>query len=152
MNDASCSGPLCTFAGDRNQSMAYAGSCTATPGYISNAELNDIIKDHGNYSIVQSYIDETSDSNILMYGNPGAVDWVAYMDGDLKANRVDWIKSLNFGGSTDWAVDLQNYSDNENRDDSDYVDVDDEAGEDDLTCPFNENPGTLMASPIKPIL
>jgi chitinase len=98
MNDASCSGPLCTFAGDRNHSMAYAGSCTETGGYISNAELNDIIKDHGNYSIVKSSIDKASDSNILMYGNSGAVDWVAYMDGDLKASRIDWIKGLNFGG------------------------------------------------------
>jgi chitinase len=144
MNDASCSGPLCTFAGDRNHSMAYAGSCTETGGYISNAELNDIIKDHGNYSIVKSSIDKASDSNILMYGNSGAVDWVAYMDGDLKASRIDWIKGLNFGGSSDWAIDLQHYSDDEDRDDSDYVEQDDdESGEDDLTCPADENPGTL---------
>jgi chitinase len=41
------------------------------------------------------------------------------MDADLKANRIQWIKSLNFGGSTDWAIDLQNYSNNENGDDDD---------------------------------
>ncbi|KAE8385657.1 hypothetical protein BDV23DRAFT_190665 [Aspergillus alliaceus] len=136
MNDASCSGPFCTFAGDRTHSMAYAGPCTATGGYISNAELNDIIKNHGSYSIVKSYIDKDSDSNILMYGNPGAVDWAAYMDGDLKANRINWIKGLNFGGSSDWAIDLQNYSDNENGDDSDD-------GDDTPTCPSDKNPGTL---------
>jgi chitinase len=142
MNDESCSGPFCTYAGDRNQSMAYAAPCTATAGYISNAELNDIINSTGNYSIVKSYIDEDSDSNILMYGDPGAVDWVAYMDGDLKANRIDWIKGLNFGGSSDWAIDLQNYSDNENGDD-DGEGADDEAGEDTPTCHSNNNPGTL---------
>ncbi|OOO10858.1 glycoside hydrolase family 18 [Aspergillus oryzae] len=98
MTDASCSGPFCTFAGDKRHSMAYAGPCTTTGGYISNAELNDIIKNPGNYSIVKSYIDKDSDSNILMYGNPGAVDWAAYMDSDLKTNRINWIKGLNFGG------------------------------------------------------
>ncbi|KAE8327990.1 hypothetical protein BDV39DRAFT_214550 [Aspergillus sergii] len=100
MNDASCSGPFCTFAGDKRHSMAYAGPCTTTGGYISNAELNDIIKNPGNYSIVKSYIDKDSDSNILMYGNPGAVDWAAYMDGDLKTNRINWIKGLNFGADS----------------------------------------------------
>ncbi|BAE60282.1 unnamed protein product [Aspergillus oryzae RIB40] len=101
MTDASCSGPFCTFAGDKRHSMAYAGPCTTTGGYISNAELNDIIKNPGNYSIVKSYIDKDSDSNILMYGNPGAVDWAAYMDSDLKTNRINWIKGLNFGDSLD---------------------------------------------------
>ena len=149
MSDASCSSPSCTFLGDRSNSMAYQGRCTATGGYISNAELNDIINNHGSYSIVKSYIDPASDSNILMYGNPGAVDWVAYMDGDLKANRFNWIKSLNFGGWTDWAIDLQNYSNNENGDDSDVGggdgddDEDDEDGDVDLTCPWDQNPGNL---------
>jgi hypothetical protein len=49
-----------------NHSMAYAGPCTGAGGYISNAELHDIIQNHGNYSIVKSYIDRDSDSNILM--------------------------------------------------------------------------------------
>ncbi|KAK2590717.1 hypothetical protein QQS21_011588 [Conoideocrella luteorostrata] len=147
MNDASCSSPLCTFAGDRTHSMAYPGPCTATGGYISNAELNDILNNHGSYSIVDSYIDKDSDSNILIYGNPGAVDWVAYMDGDVKADRINWIKGLNFGGSTDWAVDLQNYSENEDGedddDDDDEDDYDDETGNDAPTCPSDKNPGTL---------
>lgn len=90
MSDASCSGPFCTFTGDKTLSMAYSAPCTRTSCYISNAELNDIIKGGGNYSIVKSYIDN-SDSDILMYSNPGAVDWVAYMDADIKANRIQWI-------------------------------------------------------------
>ncbi|KAE8140449.1 hypothetical protein BDV38DRAFT_18327 [Aspergillus pseudotamarii] len=144
MTDESCSGPLCTYAGAKYQSAAYAAPCTTTGGYISNAELNDIIKDHGNYSIVKSYVDKDSDSNILMYGNPGAVDWAAYMDGDLKDNRINWIKGLNFGGSSDWAIDLQDYSNNENGDDSEDDDgADDESGDDDLNCPSEDNPGTL---------
>lgn len=144
MSDDSCSGPLCTYTGDSTHSMAYPGSCTYTGGYISNRELADIIKDHGNYSIYKSYTDKTSDSNILMYGEPGAVDWVAYMGKDLKADRIDWIKGLNFGGSSDWAIDLINYSENENVDDSDLVDHgDDESGDDDLTCPSDKNPGNL---------
>ncbi|KAH3015121.1 hypothetical protein KXW60_007897 [Aspergillus fumigatus] len=146
MNDASCSGPFCTYAGDRTHSMASAAPCTATGGYIANAEIHDILQNHGNYSIVKAYVDKESDSNILLHGNPGAVDWVAYMDGAVKARRIDWIKSLNFGGSTDWAVDLQAYSDNENGDDSDDGDgdgADDEAGDDIPTCRADQNPGAL---------
>ncbi|KZL68189.1 killer toxin alpha beta [Colletotrichum incanum] len=36
----------------------------------------------------------------------GRTDWAAYMDDVTKANRVKWIKDLNFGGTTDWAIDL----------------------------------------------
>jgi chitinase len=143
MNDASCSGPFCTYSGDKNHSMAYAAPCTSTSGYIANAEIHDIIK-NGSFSIVNSYIDTDSDSNILIYGDSGKVDWVAYMDGDLKANRINWIKGLNFGGSSDWAIDLQDYSKYENGDDTeDDSEFDDESGDEDLYCSADQNPGSL---------
>ena len=104
MADSSCSGPMCKLLGDSRHSQAYPGTCTGTPGYIGNAEINAIIKDHGSYSIVRTGTDLIADSNVLMYGNPGAVDWVAYMDGSIKTNRVSWIKGLNLGGTTDWAI------------------------------------------------
>lgn len=37
-----CWGPMCEFTGTREQSDAYPGRCTATRGYISNAEMNEI--------------------------------------------------------------------------------------------------------------
>ncbi|RMZ41946.1 class V chitinase [Aspergillus flavus] len=144
ITDASCSGPFCTFAGDKRHSMAYTGPCTTTSGYISNAELNNIIKNPGNYSIVKSYIDKDSDSNILMYGNPGAVDWAAYMDGDLKTNQINWIKGLNFSNTSNWAINLQNYSNNKNGNNNDDDDsTNNETSDEILTCPSDKNPSTL---------
>lgn len=147
MNDESCSGPLCTYGGEKYHSLAYAAPCTFTSGYIANAEIHDIIA-NSSYSVIKSYIDADSDSNILMYGDPGAVDWVAYMDGPLKASRIDWIKSLNFGGSSDWAIDLQKHSKHDDGgDDSDDDDdddgLDDEYGGTNITCSAEHNPGSL---------
>jgi chitinase len=36
-------------------------------------------------------------------------NWVAYMDNFTKHSRTQWLKSLKFGGTTDWAVDLQEF-------------------------------------------
>ena len=108
MSNPSCSGPFCTYTGARDHSNAYPGYCTGTPGYISNAEIRDIIDD-GQWTVKTSY-DTLSDSNILIYGTGNAFDWVAYMDGDVKSKRIDWVKSLNFAGTTDWAIDLENYT------------------------------------------
>lgn len=149
MQDENCSGPFCTFAGGRGQSQAYKGRCTGTGGYISNAELNEIIGNHGSFSIVKSFVDSTSNSNILMYGNPGAVDWVAYMDGDTKADRINWIKQQNFGGFSDWAIDLESFTGadvNPNTDDDDDGDDFADLGEpDDSLVSCDTNPGDLQS-------
>lgn len=52
MADQNCSGPFCTFLGGKSDSRAYEARCTQTAGYISNAEITEIINNHGNYSIV----------------------------------------------------------------------------------------------------
>ncbi|KAH9223098.1 hypothetical protein DL95DRAFT_498048 [Leptodontidium sp. 2 PMI_412] len=140
MADTSCSGPFCKFTGDNRHSMAYLGECTATAGYISNAEINMIIEDPGQYSIIKTSVDTVSASNILMYGVPGAVDWVAYMDGNQKSDRIKWIKGLNFGGTTDWAVDLQTMDYDEN--DGEDEDEDEEVLPN--GCPASANPGNLQ--------
>lgn len=148
MQDENCSGPFCTFAGGRGQSQAYKGRCTGTGGYIANAELNEIIGNHGGFSIVKSFVDSTSNSNILMYGNPGAVDWVAYMDGDTKADRVNWIKQQNFGGFSDWAIDLESFTGddtNPGTDDDDEPDFADLSDDDDSATTCGTNPGSLQS-------
>ncbi|KAI1739462.1 glycoside hydrolase superfamily [Xylaria scruposa] len=82
MTDPSCTGPLCTYTGP--DSGATPGRCTKTGGYISNSEINELI------------------------ANGGATrDWVAYMDDANKESRIAKYKSLNFRGSSDWAIDLQ---------------------------------------------
>ncbi|CAI7630226.1 unnamed protein product [Penicillium glandicola] len=95
-------------------STAEAGTCTNTSGYISNAELNPIL-DGVNASdtgyMGRTWYDEDSASDIMVYGTQGEITtWVAYMSDDTKEARIDWIKGLNFGGVTDWAIDLQDWN------------------------------------------
>jgi hypothetical protein len=89
---------MCTFVGP--ESAATKGECTGTAGYISNAEIDKIIAGGG-----RAYYDTNSESDILVYGS----DWVAYMTDETKARRTSLYKGLNFGGTTDWAVDLAKF-------------------------------------------
>jgi hypothetical protein len=132
MSSSSCTGPLCTFTGARNQSNAYKGRCTDTAGYISNAELQEIIDGKSDYSLVKSSYDAGSDSNILVYGTTDKADWVAYMDSTTKGSRSGWVQDLNFGGTTDWAVDLMDFVDGDGGDDG-GDDGDDKCSADDKT-------------------
>ncbi|OLN89004.1 Killer toxin subunits alpha/beta 6 [Colletotrichum chlorophyti] len=100
MSSASCRGPDCTFLGDRLSSPAKVGRCTGTGGYLANAEINEIIEAGG---AIKQWRDDT-DSDYLVYEG---TEWVAYMSDDTKAKRTEKYKSLNFGGTSDWAVDLQ---------------------------------------------
>ncbi|KAI9149971.1 Killer toxin subunits alpha/beta [Paramyrothecium foliicola] len=98
MTDASCSGPMCTYTGP--DSGAAHGKCTGTGGYISNGEIDEIIAEG---RAKKQWTDDTQ-SNYLIYDDG---EWVAYMDEANKQSRIAKYRSLNFRGSTDWAVDLQ---------------------------------------------
>lgn len=63
MSQAGCTANNCTFEGSSVESVAEPGACTNTAGYISNAEINDIIA-AGN---VKTYHDGGSNSDILVY-------------------------------------------------------------------------------------
>jgi GH18 family chitinase len=43
MAEAGCTGPDCTFTGTKLESHATPGRCTGTSGYISDAEICEII-------------------------------------------------------------------------------------------------------------
>ncbi|KAK3317910.1 killer toxin alpha/beta [Apodospora peruviana] len=116
MAQADCPGPKCTFLGDRLNSPAKKGRCTDTAGYISNAEIYEIISsketDFDNPDVdigipVKSFHDFDSNSDILIYDN---TEWVAYMTETTKSTRRDTWKGLNFAGTIDWAVDLQSFT------------------------------------------
>lgn len=64
MSEAGCTGPECTFLGDRLDSPAAHGRCTDTGGYISNAEIDEIIN-FGNVN--KEWHDGDSNSDILVY-------------------------------------------------------------------------------------
>ncbi|KAK0103087.1 hypothetical protein ONS96_005698 [Cadophora gregata f. sp. sojae] len=102
MAQAGCTGPSCLFTGSPLVSNAAKGECTDTAGYISNAEIADIIAAGG----VQEY--RVEDSDILVYG--GGTEWVAYMKDATKSGREALYSRYNFAGTTDWAVDLQAYT------------------------------------------
>jgi len=101
MSKPGCDGPLCTFTGPK--SGARPGICTNTAGYISNAEIEDIIaKD----STAKKHYDQGSDSVILEYGGD---NWVAYMDDNTRKSRTSSYAAKHFGGTVEWAMDLRSF-------------------------------------------
>ncbi|RYP12509.1 hypothetical protein DL766_009948 [Monosporascus sp. MC13-8B] len=75
-------------------------------GYISNAEINKIIR-RGDGA--RTFHDGGSNTDIMLYQG----DYVSYMTLTTKNTRRADFKGLNFAGSIDWAIDLQAFiSDN----------------------------------------
>ncbi|KAG4441995.1 hypothetical protein IFR05_002521 [Cadophora sp. M221] len=100
MSEPGCTSEMCTFTGP--QSGATPGRCTGTPGYVSNAEIKEIISSNPN---ARTWYETQTMTNYLVYGS----DRVSYMDDTNKATRAAAMKALNFGGTTDWAIDLQSF-------------------------------------------
>ncbi|KXJ85657.1 hypothetical protein Micbo1qcDRAFT_127692 [Microdochium bolleyi] len=86
MAQSGCTGPDCLFLGGKNASPAKKGRCTETAGYISNAEIAEIILDGG--SSVNSWYDQSSDSDMLVYED-WAVDLQDFNDADLTGTEED---------------------------------------------------------------
>ncbi|KAL6907356.1 glycoside hydrolase family 18 protein [Trichoderma evansii] len=105
---AGCTGPMCQFAGTPRVSNAAKGRCTDTSGYISNAEIEDIFL----FGKVNKQWTDAG-SNIFVYND---TEWVAYMNDTTKADRATLYASYNFAGTSDWAVDLQEYVDDTEED------------------------------------
>ena len=124
MVDSSCTGVTCKFTGSPKLSNAEPGMCTDTSGYIADAEIQALIEAED--SDVKTWFDDASDSNIMTWNG----NWVAYMDSFTKYTRIQWVKGLNFGGTTDWAVDLQEFQDpiddGDGEDDGDIDNAEDE--------------------------
>lgn len=101
MAEAGCTGPLCRFTGNSRVSNAAKGRCTDTGGYISNAEIAEIIESG---KVNKQWIE--AGSNMLVYND---TEWVAYMADDIKAARSQFYDMYHFAGTADWAVDLQEF-------------------------------------------
>ncbi|PVI08686.1 glycoside hydrolase family 18 protein [Periconia macrospinosa] len=111
MEQSGCDSEDCKFTGSPRVSNAYKGRCTDTGGYISNAEIQEIIS-RGN--VQKKYTKEGS--NILVFND---TEWVAYMDDEMKASRSKFYDEYNFAGTTDWAIDLQRFWDGDDGSDDD---------------------------------
>ncbi|OJK01501.1 glycoside hydrolase family 18 protein [Aspergillus aculeatus ATCC 16872] len=94
MSTEGCYESWCTW-----DAAGAAGSCTNTAGYISNAEL-DVIPDSDSTATPYS----TDDTDILVYNE---TQWVGYMNATTRANRTNYYKTYNFGGLSEWAIDLE---------------------------------------------
>ncbi|KAI8409045.1 hypothetical protein FOFC_11997 [Fusarium oxysporum] len=98
-----CWGPMCEFTGSRTESDAAPGRCTKTGGYLAYAEIMEIINAK---SGAETFYDKSSQSDVMLYKG----DYVSYMTPKTKDSRRDVWKNLNFAGSIDWAVDLQEFT------------------------------------------
>ncbi|KAM0256175.1 hypothetical protein ACHAQJ_005154 [Trichoderma viride] len=107
--------PACRFKGPN--STATPGECTGTAGYISNAELREIIDLDSNDTRMD--YDWHSDTSMVFYGS----NWVSYLPDDSRAQRTALYKAANLGGTVNWAIDLQEYTD-DSLDDDDLPDTD----------------------------
>ncbi|KAL2807808.1 hypothetical protein BJX63DRAFT_425114 [Aspergillus granulosus] len=107
-----CTGPECHFTGTNLVSDAAKGVCTDEGGYIAAAEIREIIgfsldeDEESTEFMTESWHDGGSNSDILVYDG---LEWVAWMSDTTKRTRSDWYKQLGFGGTSDWAVDLDRY-------------------------------------------
>lgn len=106
MADGGCYGPDCFYTGGPLDSHAKKGECTDTAGYISDAEIKAIIKTPSRVN--KSFLDGTSNSNILVYDDN---QWVAWMSPEVLSYRTAVYKAFGMGGTSNWAIDLENYVD-----------------------------------------
>lgn len=107
MTEEGCHGPQCQFTGSRLEPSGMEGRCTATAGYLANAEIYEIINKNSS-RVNQHYIDTNSHSNILVYDD---TEWVAYMSPEVRSSRIQMYRAFNMGGSVNWATDLEEYND-----------------------------------------
>ncbi|KAI9650603.1 hypothetical protein NHQ30_000621 [Ciborinia camelliae] len=79
------------------------GSCTATSGILSNAEIQAIIAEND----VTPFYDEVGAVNWITWGED---QWVSYDDSVTYAQKFSFANDLCLGGMMVWAVDLANQS------------------------------------------
>ncbi|KAJ5167058.1 uncharacterized protein N7482_005839 [Penicillium canariense] len=110
MSDPSCWGPDCTYTGGYDVSNAREGVCTTTAGFLANAEIKEIIQGGSDqWPIFETYYDDVSRNNILIYGDSSGADWVSWMNSSTWSHRLLYAIKQNMGGSVDWAIDLEDY-------------------------------------------
>ncbi|TQV90074.1 glycosyl hydrolases family 18 [Cordyceps javanica] len=122
MTDGQCVGPMCTYTG--KASGATPGRCTKTAGYISNAEIREILANNP----TARKLSDGDGADILIYNGD---QWVSYMGDDTKARRINMYRNMNFLGTSDWAVSLDNVGlvDDPDSSGNDSDDDDDDSGD-----------------------
>lgn len=97
MTTPGCWGPDCTFTGPG--SGATPGPCTETGGYLSNFEIREILATNPS----AKNFEDNAGGDILVYND---VQWVSWQTKAKYDARANFLKAFNFGGTSDWAIDL----------------------------------------------
>jgi GH18 family chitinase len=98
MTTAGCWTSSCTW-----DAVGQPALCTQTSGYISNAEINQILQQNPD---AQSLYSDADSTNILVYNQ---TQWVSYMNKANKAYRTSIYQGYNFKGIGDWAIDSEEF-------------------------------------------
>lgn len=96
MSTAGCYESYCTW-----DAGGAAGPCTDTVGYLSNAEINDVLSTNSDAQLISTNV-----TDILVYNS---TQWVGYMTNKTKASRQAYYETYNFGGTSEWAIDLEKF-------------------------------------------
>ncbi len=108
MTTPGCTGPMCTY-----DAAGAAGRCTQTEGYLAQAEINEIIATN---PTAQLLIDSSSNTNILIYNQ---TEWVGYIDAGNQWDRGALYQYIGFGGTSEWAIDLEAFGEDDSSSGSD---------------------------------
>lgn len=102
MREDGCWQPHCEFTGTPTESLANPGRCTKTAGYLAYAEILEFM----GKPRVQFFHDQQSDTDVMLYDG----DHISYMTPTTKVARRNLWKGFDFGGTIDWALDLQSFT------------------------------------------
>lgn len=109
MADSSCHGPDCFYTGTSQHSNAIPGRCTKTPGYIADAELNELVSNTKRSGRVnRQFYDASSGSDIIIFDDN---QFGAHMSPATKQLRRSMYMQLHMGGTSDWDCTLQQFND-----------------------------------------
>lgn len=97
-----CWGPMCDFTGSRTHSDARPRRCTNTGSYSAYTEIAEL---QSKGQDAKMFHDDASSSDVMLYKG----DYISYMTAGKKDERRERWKGLSFAGTTDWAVDLQSF-------------------------------------------
>lgn len=94
----------CPYTGTASRSNAVKGPCTDMAGYLSDTEIKAILE---SVNVNQSFVDDKSNTNIIVYNN---TQWVARMSPQTEDFRRAVYRGLNMGGTAELASGLQDIS------------------------------------------
>ncbi|KAI0863675.1 hypothetical protein F4860DRAFT_521760 [Xylaria cubensis] len=95
--------PSCNTAGCPFSGGAKPGACTATSGFLSYYEIQDILKKNSGVKVIH---DKDAAVKFFTWDND---QWLSFDDKETFQQKVEWANEVGFSGSLIWASDLDDY-------------------------------------------